>query len=354
MCHLAGYIGNQKAVSVILDSLKIQEPIIGAQATGLAVLKKGKIIFEKDIGPLQSFEKKHSLSSINSKIAIGHTRFAIKSINKAETNTKAKAHPFISTDKSFVTMHNGTIFNDQVFIEQLEAKGYTFRSKTQFFDKEKDELVTDYTDSELFTYRLEEKIEQTSNIKQAIKKACEELEGHFAFVVLHVDHPNKLFIANWMQPLYIAYSEYCSYFCSFKIGYEIITHDMPWKIKPPFNSLITITPGKISLEPLLPNRKKPEYTPDKVVLEFLIKEAIKEGNHSIAEIWLYFNEHCQELGFGKEEWSELSKINGFTFSPIIYDELKRLVHEDKLVQKLEYVYEGGQEDIPRYNFYLRG
>lgn len=105
MCHLTGYIGKENAIPIIVESLRIQEAIIGAQATGLAVLKNGKIRMEKDIGPVKYFEEKYNLGDLTASIGIGHTRYAIKNRTNAETNTTEKAHPFWNSDEKFVTMH---------------------------------------------------------------------------------------------------------------------------------------------------------------------------------------------------------------------------------------------------------
>lgn len=219
MCHLAGYIGEQNAVPKILESLRIQEGIIRAQAIGIAIIKNSIVKMEKDIGAVSSFEEKYSVKDFDATVGIGHTRFALKNVSKAETNTKEKAHPFWSSKKKFVTMHNGTISNYLDFVNQLEEKGYTFQSKSTYFDKVQQTEITDFCDSEIFGYQLEEELKSTDDIKQAIKNACENIRGHFAFVVLHPDFPDRIYIANWMQPMYLGTSANSSFFSSFEIGF---------------------------------------------------------------------------------------------------------------------------------------
>ncbi len=125
---------------------------------------------EKEVGPVTSFKEKFSSQDFDATIGIGHTRFALKNFTKAETNTKEKAHPFWSSKKKFVTMHNGTITNSLDFVTQLEKLGYTFQSKSVFFDKAQQKEIVDYCDSEIFTYLLEEALKSTDDIKQAIRK----------------------------------------------------------------------------------------------------------------------------------------------------------------------------------------
>ena len=88
MCHLAGYIGDRNCIPIILEGLKVQEAIIGAQATGLATLKDGRINLQKTIGPMKNFRKQFKLKE-EVEIGIGHSRYAIKNVKNAETNTLA-------------------------------------------------------------------------------------------------------------------------------------------------------------------------------------------------------------------------------------------------------------------------
>ncbi|MHA1212142.1 MAG: hypothetical protein ACTSSH_06755 [Candidatus Heimdallarchaeota archaeon] len=200
MCHLTGYIGSGNSIPLMLKSLEIQEPIIGSQATGLAVMSLGNIALEKAVGPVRTF--KDTIKYVEeSGIGIGHTRFSLKNVTTAETNSKEKAHPFWNSDQTFLTMHNGTLSNYKIFVDALEKKGYVFRSKS-VYKNEKGEEITDYCDSEIFGYLLEEELKNEVPMKQAIRNACRDLRGHFAFVVMHPEFPDRLYIANWMQPCF--------------------------------------------------------------------------------------------------------------------------------------------------------
>ncbi|NHJ04956.1 MAG: hypothetical protein EAX90_09040 [Candidatus Heimdallarchaeota archaeon] len=352
MCHLTGYIGNENAIPIIMESLRIQEAIIGAQATGLAVLKDGKINMVKDTGPIKFFEEKYNLKDYNANIGIGHTRYAIKNKTNAETNTKEKAHPFWNSDEKFVTMHNGTISNYLDFVNQLEKIGYTFRSKSEYFDHEKNEKVIDFCDSEIFSYLLEEELKRNDDMKIAIKNASKDIRGHFAFVVLHPNYPDNIFIANWMQPMHIGYSKNSSFFTSFEIGFEPTNIIFPWKFTPSKNSLITISRGKVTVEPLVEEREIPIFNYNEK-LESIIFEALNNEKSDIAEIWTYISEITEKIGLSKEEYEKLSIIEGYTFTPLIYQILEKLEAENKIIRKLEYVWEGGVENTPRYKFYIK-
>ncbi len=350
MCHLTGYIGNENCIPFLLDSLELQEGIIGAQATGLAILKDGKIIMEKDIGPVKKFRDK-KIAFEEATIGIGHTRYAIKNVTKKETNTKEKAHPFWNSDKSFLTMHNGTIYNYEEFVNKLESKGYQFKSKTTFYDEENDKHITDYCDSEIFGFLLEEELKKNRNINESIRNSCLNLNGQFAFVVLHPNFPNKIILANWMQPLFVGFSKDSSYFSSFLEGFDKIKSKIKWIFEPPKNVLLTLERGKITVEPLLLEKNIPNYHAENNVMYNLIENAIERDYKDLASIWVYSNENPESINLTREKYDKLMN-NGFTMTPLIYSYLLKMEKKGKIIRKLEFVWEGGVSETPRYKFYL--
>ncbi|MHA1367998.1 MAG: hypothetical protein ACTSP5_16575 [Candidatus Heimdallarchaeota archaeon] len=317
MCHLAGYVGNKNGIPFIIESLRIQEPLIGAQATGLASIINNKIVVDKDIGPVKYFEENFNLEQFNSSIAIGHTRYALKNLTYAETNTKEKAHPFWDSTNKFVTMHNGTIINYMDFVTPLEEMGYIFKSKSTFQDKISNQEKTDYCDSEIFSFILEEELKKTDNLTQAIKNSCKDIQGHFAFVTLHPDNQDELIIANWMQPMYIAFNNEEAFFSSFEVGLQPIQEIMNWSFKPSYNSLITLSRGKITIEPLVDERKIPTNIPNKDLVEQVVFEIVKKGKKNPVEIFLELEANPEKINMSKTEFENLCPKSGFTFTPML-------------------------------------
>jgi hypothetical protein len=305
---------------------------------------------EKDIGPVKDFRKK-SISSKNASIGIGHTRYAIKNVTRKESNTKEKAHPFWNSDKSFLTMHNGTINNYETFVKDLEAKGYNFRSKTTYIENDTKKEVTDYCDSEIFSYLLEEELKRNDNIKDCIRNSCLKLKGQFAFVVLHPEHKDKIILANWMQPLFVGLTEEAAFFCSFLEGFDNIIAKFKCIFEPPKNVLITLERGKISIESLLPEKNIPKFQLNKKLWFKVIEEAINLNYNDLAGIWVYTNENPESINLSREEYDELMN-NGFTMTPVIYSYLQKMEKKEEIKRKLELVWEGGIDVTPRYKFYL--
>ena len=350
MCHLTGYIGNDNCIPFLLESLELQEGIIGAQATGIAIIRDGKLTMKKEVGPVKEFINKTS-SLEEASIGIGHTRYAIKNITKKETNTPEKANPFWNSDKSFITMHNGTIYNFEKFVRELEVKGYQFRSKSTYFDKDTNKEVIDYCDSEIFGFLLDEELKKNDDIYIGIRNICSDLNGQFAFIVLHPDYPNKIILANWMQPMFVGFSNDAAFFSSFLEGFNKIKSKIKWVFEPPKNVLITFEKGKITIEHLLPEKNTPKLQIEENVWFEIIEDAIKMNYNDLARIWVYTNENPSTLNLTREEYDDLMN-NGFTLTPMIYSNILEMEKKGKINKKLEFIWEGGIETTPRYKFYL--
>ncbi|MHA1432271.1 MAG: hypothetical protein ACTSO7_00335 [Candidatus Heimdallarchaeota archaeon] len=353
MCHLAGYIGNKNGIPYIIESLRIQEPLIGAQATGLAAIANNEIVMDKEIGPVKYFEEQIDFKPFTSTIAMGHTRYSLKNLTYAETNTKEKAHPFWNSTKKFVTMHNGTIINCMDFVTPLEEMGYVFKSKSIFHDKILNQEKTDYCDSEFFSFILEEELKKTADLKQAIKNSCKDIQGHFAFVTLHPENLDEIIIANWMQPMYVAFNNEEAFFSSFEVGLQPVQDVMNWSFKPSYNSLITLSRGKITIEPLIDERKIPANIPNEDLFEQVVFEIIKSGKKNPVEIYLELNAHPEKINMSKTEFENLCPKSGFTFTPMLFHAVKNLAEKGKIIRKLEYVNEGGIKETPRYMYYMK-
>jgi glutamine---fructose-6-phosphate transaminase (isomerizing) len=81
---------------------------------------------------------------------------------------------------------NGIVENYRELRERLLGEGHTFSSET---------------DAETVTHLIESHYE--GDLVEAVRRAYQELEGHFAFVVIHHDHPGLLVGARLQCPLVV-------------------------------------------------------------------------------------------------------------------------------------------------------
>jgi glucosamine--fructose-6-phosphate aminotransferase (isomerizing) len=124
MCGIVGYVGQQKAATIILEGLKRLE-YRGYDSAGLAVLQNSRIDVVKKIGRVENLSREASRHSFTGTTGIGHTRWATHG-----GVTDANAHPHLSSDGLFAIIHNGVIENYSTIKKFLVSKGYTFSSET--------------------------------------------------------------------------------------------------------------------------------------------------------------------------------------------------------------------------------
>ena len=90
--------------------------------------------------------------------------------------TEHNAHPLAGCDDGkLAIVLNGIVENYRELKASLEADGHTFTSQT---------------DAEVVVHLIERHYD--GDLLEATREAYTELEGHFAFVVIHHDHPEEL------------------------------------------------------------------------------------------------------------------------------------------------------------------
>ena len=75
MCGIVGYIGDRKAIPILIDGLKKLE-YRGYDSAGISILEKDNLVITKDKGRVNNLEKLLENNNFESKIGIAHTRWA--------------------------------------------------------------------------------------------------------------------------------------------------------------------------------------------------------------------------------------------------------------------------------------
>src|SRR5262249_13703741 len=117
-----------------------------------------------------------------SSTGLGHTRWATHG-RVSEQN----AHPLAGCDAGrLAIVLNGIVENYRELKETLLAEGHSFGSETG---------------AEVIVHLIERAYDGA--LQAAVREAYAQLEGHFAFVVIHHDHPNELVGARRQCPLVV-------------------------------------------------------------------------------------------------------------------------------------------------------
>ena len=180
MCGIIGYIGNNKAVPILMEALKRLE-YRGYDSAGFCTINEDNILIEKDIGKIQEVENKVNLNGLNGQVGLSHCRWATTG-----SVTKENAHPHTDCKNMISIVHNGIIENFSELKKKLIEKGHKFKSST---------------DTEVIAHLIEDNYD--GDIEGATREALKQIDGSYALGVICSKEPQKLIAARNESPLII-------------------------------------------------------------------------------------------------------------------------------------------------------
>lgn len=194
MCGIVGYIGEKKAVPILMEGLQKLE-YRGYDSAGVAVYDKGNIEIRKFKGRLSVLEEHLKRETLDGSLGIGHTRWATHG-EPSDINS----HPHTNVSGNIAVVHNGIIENYMNIKKMLIEQGYTFKSETDT------EVLAHYID---FFYE--------GDLIEAVRKVLEKIRGSYAFAVISKREPDKIVCVRKENPLIVGAGE----------GENFIASDIP-------------------------------------------------------------------------------------------------------------------------------
>lgn len=196
MCGIVGYIGNRNSVDLLLEGLRRLE-YRGYDSAGIATAVAGEPLnIVKAAGRIDELSRVLSQRELQGNTGIGHTRWATHG-----PATEANAHPHVGGNGLVTIAHNGVIENYAQLKDQLEVKGYQFKSAT---DTEViAHLIADCHEQEIANANGQAKADSHKPLVDAVSAALARLRGTYGLVVLFRDHPEVLIAARLGSPLVI-------------------------------------------------------------------------------------------------------------------------------------------------------
>ncbi len=217
MCGIIGYVGPRECKHLLLFGLERLE-YRGYDSAGIALLESDGLRYTRAVGNLQNLKLAAGEGTSPATTGLGHTRWATHG-----GVTEANAHPLAGNDPAEVAIVlNGIVENYRELRERLGEAGHAFTSET---------------DAETVTHLIEEFYE--GDIVEATRRAFNELEGHFAFVVIHRDHPGILVGARHQCPLVVGVGQGETFLASNATAFLRETREVHF---PEDGDLVVITP----------------------------------------------------------------------------------------------------------------
>ncbi len=183
MCGIIGYTGHENGVPKITKGLSVLE-YRGYDSAGLAAETERGTEIVKCRGRIGSLCERLALSPIVSGTAIGHTRWATHG-----APSDINAHPHRAGRVTLV--HNGIIENYLELRADLAVRGWKTLSET---------------DTEVAAALIAEEYEKTNSPIRAIRNACEQMTGSYAFALLFDGAHGEIYAVRRGSPLLLGES----------------------------------------------------------------------------------------------------------------------------------------------------
>jgi len=192
MCGIIGYLGIESFQEYVINGLTLLQNR-GYDSVGVAFITGSKLNTLKHASSQihDSLEQlKSEISSMEwfkNYLGIGHTRWATHG-----SKTHANAHPHHDNNNRIALVHNGIIENYQELKTALVKDGYLFRSQT---------------DTEVVAVLIGQALDKGFSINEAIQLTLSMISGTWAFLIIHKDYPNKLWLTRNGSPLLLSVQE---------------------------------------------------------------------------------------------------------------------------------------------------
>jgi glucosamine--fructose-6-phosphate aminotransferase (isomerizing) len=185
VCGIVGYVGGRPCEELLLSGLEKLE-YRGYDSAGLSVLEDGAVESVHAVGNLANLRAAvEELAVTNggalppSHTGIAHTRWATHG-----RVTEENAHPHDDSSGKVHIVLNGIVENHTELRKRLQAEGEAFTSET---------------DAEVVAHLIARHYD--GDLAAAVRAAYAELRGHYAFVAMHADEPERLLGARKECPL---------------------------------------------------------------------------------------------------------------------------------------------------------
>ncbi|MFN2627353.1 MAG: glutamine--fructose-6-phosphate transaminase (isomerizing) [Gaiellaceae bacterium] len=181
MCGIIGYVGPREAKPLLLRGLERLE-YRGYDSAGIALRETVGLDYVRAVGNLQNLKDAAGPNGSSSNHGLGHTRWATHG-----AVSELNAHPLTGCDPcKLAIVLNGIVENYRELRGTLQDEGHTVRTET---------------DAEVVAHLVER--HYAGDLVEAVRAAYADLEGHFAFVVIHSEHPDLLVGARHQCPLVV-------------------------------------------------------------------------------------------------------------------------------------------------------
>ncbi len=220
MCGIIGYVGSRPSKDLLITGLERLE-FRGYDSAGIALLEVGGLEYVRAVGNLGNLKQVAGPNGSHATTGVGHTRWATHGgVN--EDN----AHPLTGCeDSKLAIVLNGIVENYRELKKELEDGGHVFSSET---------------DAEVVAHLLETVYE--GDLVGAVRAVYARLEGHFTFVAIHHDEPDRLVGVRFETPMVVGLGDGENFLASNLSAFLAETRRVMY---PGDGDVVEVTPGGV-------------------------------------------------------------------------------------------------------------
>ena len=180
MCGIVGYVGERRALPLLIEGLKRLE-YRGYDSAGVAMMEDHTLQVTKSAGRIAVLEQLLDCDGSKATTGIAHTRWATHGAPNG-----ANAHPHTDASGRIALVHNGIIENYTALKKYLEQKGVAFATET---------------DTEVLVQLIGSRYK--GNLEDAVREALADIHGTFGIAVVCSEEPGIIVAARRGSPLLI-------------------------------------------------------------------------------------------------------------------------------------------------------
>ena len=294
MCGIVGYTGSRPCQEILLAGLQKLE-YRGYDSAGLSMIENGGVDSVRAVGNLAALRGRVNGARNGAVSGIGHTRWATHG-----KVTEQNCHPHFDSSGRIHVVLNGIVENWTDLKGRLLVGGAAFTSDT---------------DAEVVAHLVAS--HYAGDLVEAVRRAYNELRGHYAFVALSADEPGTLVGARKECPLVVGVGD----------GENFIASDIPAflgatrRIQLVENDeIVAITPHEVrfmngtgqSVERPVEEIDWDEETAEKGGYEtFMLKEIHEQSDavaETVADRLAHGTVELGDIGIGDDELRGLRRI----------------------------------------------
>jgi len=250
VCGIIGYVGARTCKPLLLNALQRLE-YRGYDSAGIVLREDEGLDYIRAVGNLQHLVKAAGGNDSESTHGLGHTRWATHGKVVVEN-----AHPLTGCDEREVAVVlNGIIENYRELRASLIEEGHRFSTET---------------DAETVAHLIERYYK--GDLVEAVRRTYREIEGHFAFVVIHRDNPELLVGTRRQCPLVVGVGEGEGFIASNTIAFLSETRNVQF---PDDGDIAAVTPDGVSYTSALDDVEEVEH--ETIVVDWDEEQAEKSG-----------------------------------------------------------------------------